>query len=107
MWCDKVEVDMLQFADDIIFFLQKISLQNILCIKSMLRGIELASSLKVNFHKSSLAGIGMKENVVDRYDALLNCKIMSIPFIYLGIQWEPIREGKQHGHRCYKGCKRN
>lgn len=54
----------------------------------------------MNFYKSRFGGIGVDQQSVKRYAKYLNCKILSIPFVYLGIPieanprrketWEPI-----------------
>lgn len=82
-----MEVSLLQFVDDTIFFAEN-TLQNIICIKSIMRSFELVFVLKVNFHKSSLGGIAVNAHFIHRYAHLLNCSSMSLPFTYLGI---PIR----------------
>lgn len=61
---------------------------------------ELVSGLKINFHKSKLAGIEMTEQETRRLAGLLNCRIMKLPFTYLGLSvggnlrrlslWEPV-----------------
>lgn len=69
---------MLQFADETLF-LGKATVHNILTIKSVLRCFELVSGLKINFHKSKLAGIGVEERETWRLASLLNCKVMKVP----------------------------
>ena len=53
--------------------------------KTILRCFELTSSLQVNFHKSSLVGIHVEQRELNICASLLNCAIMRIPFIYLGL----------------------
>jgi len=48
-----IECCMLQFADDTLFLCED-SYSNIFTIKAILRVLELASGLKVNFHKSKI-----------------------------------------------------
>lgn len=57
---DKVTVSHLQFADDTIL-LGKALAKNAKAMRSILRLLELASGLKVNFQKSSLHRTNMKE----------------------------------------------
>lgn len=76
------EVSMLQFVDDTIF-MGEASLQNVVVIKCVLRCFELISGLKVNFHKSKLASIAVEAEVTSRFAALLHCREMIIPFVYL------------------------
>lgn len=79
-----VEVGLLQFADDAIF-LGEASLPNMITLKCILRCFELVSGMKINFHKSKIAGIAVPDSTTNQFAALLNCKVMSIPFIYLGL----------------------
>ena len=93
------ECCLLQFADDTLFMCED-SFDNIFAIKAILRCFELASGLKVNFHKSKLAGIRVDSYAMSTYAKTLNCNIMSLPFPYLGVQvggnprkkqfWEPV-----------------
>jgi len=55
-------------------------------IKSILRCFEIASGLKVNFHKTKLGSIGMQNRMIERFSIMLNCMTMNIPFLYLGIK---------------------
>ena len=48
----EIEVWILQFADDTIFLCED-SFNNVVTLKVILRGFELASGLKINFHKSA------------------------------------------------------
>lgn len=67
------------------FFFCKDQVHNIVTTKSLLRCFETVSWLKVNLHKSSLGGIGVESTNLQRYAAMLNCKIMEIPFKYFGV----------------------
>ena len=49
-------VSILQYADDTIFF-GEATMENVRVIKSILRGFELASDLKINFAKSRFGAI--------------------------------------------------
>jgi len=71
----EVECCMLQFADDTLLMCED-SYDNIFTIKVILRIFELASGLKVNFHKSKLAGIKVGRNSLDIYTRTLNCGAM-------------------------------
>jgi len=46
-------VSFLQCADDTLFFYEE-SWSNVIIMKAILRGFEIASSLEINFHKSKL-----------------------------------------------------
>jgi len=95
----ETECCMLQFADDTLFLCED-SYSNIFTIKVILRCYELASGLKINFHKLKLAGIRVERNSLETYAKSLNCNVMQIPFKYLGLElggnprrkqfWEPI-----------------
>lgn len=77
-------------------------MQYILILKSILRCFEMTSGLKVNFYKSSLVGINVERRTTQVFANILNCKLMEIPFIYLGLPvganpralttWQPIIE---------------
>ena len=75
----------LQFADDTLFLCED-SLNNMVTLKAILRGFELASGLKINFHKSKLAGINVQSSDVACYTKTLNCNQMGLPFKYLGLE---------------------
>jgi len=80
----KVEVNLLQFADDTLFVCEP-NVQNIMCIKAILRCFELSSGLKVNFHKSKIGAIGVDRYKVNMYFEILHCGLMNISFTYLGL----------------------
>ena len=96
---NKVEISILQYADDTIFF-GEASMRNVKTIKAILRIFELVSDLKINFVESSFGAFGMKEQWKLDAANYLNCSLLSIPFIYLGIpiganprrrqMWDPI-----------------
>ena len=96
---NKLNVNMLQFADDTLFFC-KPSSNDLVDIKSILRCFELASGLKINFHKSKLGGVGVGEDELLRSSNILNYGLMNVPFKYLGVCvggnlrrkqfWEPV-----------------
>jgi len=96
---NEVELGMLQFADDTLFLCQDI-FSNVVTLKVILRGFEPASGLKINFHKSKLAGINVLKSNMVCYMKTLNCDQMSVPFSYLGLEvggnprkkkfWDPV-----------------
>ena len=95
----KVEVSLLQYADDTIF-LGEATMENVRAIKAMLHAFELVSGLKINFAKSSCGAFGVSDRWTHDASNYLNCSLMSFPFSYLGIPiganprrcqtWEPI-----------------
>jgi len=80
----KVEVNLLQFAADTLFVCEP-NVQNIKCIKAILRCFKLSSGLKVNFYKSKIGAIGVDRYEVKMYSEILHCSLMDIPFTYLGL----------------------
>ena len=99
MGSNNVEISILQYADDTTFF-DEASMENAKVIKAILRTFELVSGLKLNFTKNCFEAIGMPDQW--KHDAAkhMNCSLLSIPFIYLGIPvgtnprrcqlWDPI-----------------
>ena len=95
----ELEISILQFADDTLFFYED-SFSNVVTLKAILRGFEVASGLKINFHKSRIAGINVHRNKIRCYLRTLNCAEMTVPFKYLGLEvggnprrkkfWEPV-----------------
>ncbi|GAU48536.1 hypothetical protein TSUD_282880 [Trifolium subterraneum] len=98
---DSLRFQILQFADDTIL-LGDCSWDNVRTMKSILRGFELVSGLKVNFVKSKLYGINVDANFLAAAASFLDCSFDSIPFKFLGIPvganprrretWKPIVE---------------
>jgi len=79
---NELECCMLQFIDDTLFMC-KDSYNNVITIKVILRCYELASGMKINFHKSKLAGINVERNSLECYVKSLNCTLTRLPFKYL------------------------
>ena len=96
---NKVPVNMLQFADDTIFFGEP-SMENVSLIKAMLRSYEMVSGLRINFAKSQFGAIGQSQQWSRSAAELLTCGPLQLPFTYLGMpiganprrlmMWEPI-----------------
>lgn len=74
----------LQFADDTLIVGEAIY-DNLWAIKTIFRCFELASGLKVNFHKSNISGMNVDNSFLIAASDFLNCNIGSIPFCYLGL----------------------
>jgi len=81
---DKVKVSMLQYADDTLFFCEA-NTKSIFNIKAILQCFELSFGLKVNFVKSRIGGMGLRQLSLRRFAAILNCDMMVSPFVYLGL----------------------
>ncbi|PNX66770.1 ribonuclease H [Trifolium pratense] len=75
---------LLQFVDDTIIMGES-SWENLWTIKSLLRGFELVSSLKINFVKSKLFGINVEERLLQAGATFLSCNSATVPFKFLGI----------------------
>lgn len=97
-------VSHLQFADDILL-VGEASWENPWAMKAIFRSFELVSSLKVNFHKSSIFGQNVENDFLVAAADFLNCRLGSLPFIYLGLPvganprrletWKPVIENIQ------------
>jgi len=81
---DKVKVNMLQYANDTLFFYEA-NTKRVFNIKAILQCFELSSGLKVNFLKTRIGGTGLDQLPLQRLAAILNCDVMISPFIYLGL----------------------
>ena len=64
--CKKVKVNMLQYADDTLFFCNA-NTKNVFNLKVILNCFELASSLKVNFLKTRIGGVKVDQAVTLRF----------------------------------------
>ncbi|XP_024632642.1 uncharacterized protein [Medicago truncatula] len=89
---NEVVVSHLQFADDTLLLGEK-SWANV-------RALRAVSGLKINFHKSLLVGVNVSDSWLTEAASLLNCKVGTLPFTYLGLPiggnprrlafWEPV-----------------
>jgi hypothetical protein len=94
-----IQFQMLQFADDTIIMGEG-SWNNLWTIKSMLRGFELVSGLKINFVKSKLYGLNIENSFLEAGASFLSCLSDMIPFKFLVIPvganprrrstWQPV-----------------
>ncbi|KAK3195492.1 hypothetical protein Dsin_026802 [Dipteronia sinensis] len=80
----EVQVSHLQFADDTILFLEPKTVY-LINTKRILRCFEMASWLKINFHKSCVVRVGKKVEADDDWAALFKCKKATFPITYLGL----------------------
>jgi len=80
----KVEVKLLPFANDTLI-LCELNIQNIRFVKARLRLFEICSRLRINFFKSKIGALGVDRNVLEMFYEILNCSIMNISFVYLGL----------------------
>lgn len=74
----------LQFVDDIIL-VGECEWNNLWTIKSILRGYELVSGLRVNMFKSKLYGLGIRPRFLQASSHFLLCRVDLIPFKFLGL----------------------
>jgi hypothetical protein len=79
-----VQFQILQFVDDTIFMGEGMW-ENIWTIKSLLRGFELVSGLKINFVKSKLIGLNVETRFLEASASFLSCRSEEVPFKFLGI----------------------
>ena len=96
---EPVVVSHLQFTDDTIILCDK-SWTNIRSMRAVLLLFEELSGLKVNFSKSLLVGVNVQGSWLSEAAMVLNCKVGTIPFMYLGLPiggnasqlpfWEPL-----------------
>ncbi|XP_071704231.1 uncharacterized protein [Rutidosis leptorrhynchoides] len=81
---DKVAVSHLQYADDTLF-IGEWSRANICNLMKLLECFEKVSGLKVNYHKSSIFGLGVLRDEVVRMENRVSCNVGEFPFKYLKI----------------------
>ncbi|XP_071694427.1 uncharacterized protein [Rutidosis leptorrhynchoides] len=96
---DKVVMSHLQYADDTMFF-GEWSKSNARNLINILKCFELASGLKVNFHKSCLYGVGVNAVEIENLASRMGCQAGKFQFIYLGLpigakmkklnDWQPV-----------------
>ncbi|XP_019447298.1 PREDICTED: uncharacterized protein LOC109350521 [Lupinus angustifolius] len=79
-----VEVSNLQYADDTVL-VRNPTIQNLWCIRSIVRCFELVSGLKVNALKSALFGVKVDLSFLSVASHFLSYSIGTFPFKYLGI----------------------
>lgn len=61
------------------------SLDNLWCVKAILRGFDRASGLRVNFFKISLTGVNVDHPFLTFAREFLHCEITYLPFKYHGL----------------------
>ena len=77
-----VTLSHLQYADDTLC-IGEASVENLRTLKVMLRGFEMVSGHKVNFHKSCLIGVNVAPDFMEMACSFLNCWKGVVPFMYL------------------------
>ena len=77
-------VSHLQFADDTLILADK-SWANVRAMCVVLFFFESISGLKVNVSKSHLVGVNVQDSWLTEAALVLNCRVGSLPFVYLGL----------------------
>ena len=72
---NKVPVDVLQYADDTVFF-GEASMENVRAVKVILKRFEMVSGLRINFAKSQFGAIGQPEEWCNSVVVYLNCALL-------------------------------
>ncbi|KAK3229173.1 hypothetical protein Dsin_001054 [Dipteronia sinensis] len=81
---NEVHISHLQFADDIILFLQP-NMDYLFNARRILKCFELVSGLRINFHKSCVVTVGRKGRGEEDWAACFKCKSASLHITYLGL----------------------
>nr|GEZ57414.1 arginine repressor C-terminal-like domain-containing protein [Tanacetum cinerariifolium] len=81
----KVNVSLLQYANDALFF-GEWSRSNAKNLIHILKCFETGSDLKINLSKNRLIGDGVPVRDVKGMASSLGCSNVSLPFIYLGLR---------------------
>lgn len=71
---DKVEVSLIQYADDTLFVVEGSS-ENAMALKRLVKIFELVSGLSINFDESSIFGLNLGEGQLGDIANELGCKI--------------------------------
>lgn len=81
---EDVKFDILQFTEDKVILGEGIW-RNLWNVKKVLRGFELISDLYVNFFKSKIYEINVKNNLMQVDSFILSCCVDRLPFKFLGV----------------------
>ncbi|KAK0607568.1 hypothetical protein LWI29_016836 [Acer saccharum] len=80
----EVQVTHLQYVDDTILFLEP-KVEYIVNFRRILRCFEVASGLRINFHKSCVVRVGKPRGGESEWADIFKCKKASFPILYLGM----------------------
>ncbi|XP_077212824.1 uncharacterized protein LOC143847932 [Tasmannia lanceolata] len=80
----KVEVSLLQFADDTLLLCSPV-ISQLLNLKAMLRCYEMVSGQRSNFGKSRLYAINVSESDASSFARIMGCGLDVFPATYLGL----------------------
>ena len=84
MGSQKEEVNILQYADETLFF-GAATKDNVRVLKIILRCFQMVYGLKINYAKSHFSCVGKSEGWCRDAAQFLNCSQLEIPLCYLGI----------------------
>jgi hypothetical protein len=73
----------IQYADDTLLVLPA-ELDQVVALSFLLNDFSLSTSLRVNFHKSSMVPINVSDERLQLLSATFGCQVASLPFTYLG-----------------------
>ena len=74
----------IQYADDTLIFLA-LSEEYVVNLKRILCCFQTCSGLKINFNKSSITGIGVSKDLLNRFCDILGCTTIPLLIKYLGL----------------------
>lgn len=74
----------LQFADDTLIFCGA-DMEEMKNLKCLLKGFEVMSGLKINYHKSVICGVNLDQGQTTPFAEILGCKTQALPIKYLGM----------------------
>ncbi|KAK0577750.1 hypothetical protein LWI29_038034 [Acer saccharum] len=80
----ELQVTHLQYTDDTILFVEP-KAEYIVNARRILRCFEVASGLRINFHKSCVVRVGNPRGGESDWADILKCKKASFPILYLGM----------------------
>ena len=82
----------IQYADDTILIVHVVDSQ-LIALKEMLDVFYASTGLKVNFQKSTMVPLNIDNEEAIRLAAVFGCSLGTLPFTYLGLPWELLRQG--------------
>lgn len=82
--CQGVHISHLQSVDDTIIFLQP-NVEYLVNARCILRCFELASGLRINFHKSCVVKVGKEKENEENWALKFRCLKANLPISYLGL----------------------
>jgi hypothetical protein len=74
----------IQYADNTLLIMQA-NMAQVLALKEVLKVFSESTGLQINYHKSSMIGINVPNNIMAQLAAGFGCQIGTLPFTYLGL----------------------